>query len=172
MYCDCKASQGTIHDLKMKLTKLLQPCNKYLNHNLLKIVLYPQIFQSYIILIVLLVRKFLSDLLLWMAFLQLWYFHYQKSPKNVIIKCKLLGFPFACDDLFSQGTDTSSGPWVRKHRMIQPLIWQTRCPLSCGCRCTSSDTAFNSHMNSTFLEIRQQKIRKLMMKLQKINIFK
>lgn len=120
MYCDWKAVQGTIHDLKMKLTKPLQPCNKNLTHNLWKTIWYPQISLSYSVLIVLLVRKFLSDLLLQLALLNLWYFHY--DIKILIIKFKLLEFAFAFDGVFSQGTDISSGPWLRKHRMVQSLI--------------------------------------------------
>lgn len=112
MSCDCKTAQGTIHDLKMKLTKLLQPCNKYLNHSLWKTIWYPQIAQSYNVLIVLLVRKFLSYLLLnWHSSTLI--FSLPKKKKIIIIKLKLLEFAFACDDLFPQGTDISSGLWLR-----------------------------------------------------------
>lgn len=111
-----------------------------------------------------LVRKFLSDLLLWLALLQLWYFHYKK--KKAIIKFKVLEFAFAHDDLFSQGTHISSGPWLRKHKMVQSLTWQDQmsCMLCCF-RYTSRATAPNSHLNSTFLETWQQQRYKLMMKL-------
>lgn len=114
MYCDCKAAQGTIHDLKMNLTKLLQPCNKYLNHKLWKTIWYSQIAQSYSVLIVFFIKKFLSDLLLPFALLQLLYFDYKKNPKKKqnkqTKKFKLLEFAFACADLFSQGTDIPLAP--------------------------------------------------------------
>lgn len=156
MSCDCKTAQGTIHDLKMKLTKLLQPCNKYLNHSLWKTIWYPQIAQSYNVLIVLLVRKFLSYLLLnWHSSTLI--FSLPKKKKIIIIKLKLLEFAFACDDLFPQGTDIFFWPLAQKHRMVQPLIWQDQMScMSCSCRCASRDTASNSHLNSTFLETRQQ----------------
>lgn len=89
-----------------------------------------------------------------------------QNKKKAIIKFKVLEFAFAHDDLFSQGTHISSGPWLRKHKMVQPLTWQDQmsCMLCCF-RCTSRDTAPNSHLNSTFLETWQQQRYKLMMKL-------